>query len=135
MKKILLFMSAVAMLAAASCNKAEMEGPQTETPSVNVSGDATQFVAYTESATKTALNGLETVWLPGDEIDINEVSYITNKGGMPAFFTKIDENQEAPHAPFMAGYPRYDVYNNYADTDGTLCFNLSHNFTNSFSSS
>ena len=122
-------MSAAAMFAVVSCNKADIEGPKTESHSVEISGDAFEFVAYTESATKTALNGLETVWLPGDKIDINEVSYITNKGGMPAFFTKIDENQETPHAPYMAGYPCYDVYNNYEDTDGTLCFNLSHDFT------
>lgn len=121
-------MSAAAMLAVVSCNKAEIEGPKTESPSVEISGDAFEFVAYTESATKTALNGLETIWLPGDEIDINEVPYITNKGGMPAFFTKIDEDKEAPYAPYMAGYPCYDVYNNYADTDGTLCFNFSHDF-------
>ena len=105
MKKILLFMSAVAMLAAASCNKAEIEGPQTETPSVNVSGDATQFVAYTESATKTALNGLETVWVAGDEIGINGVNYITFENGSTVVFEKYDDTDLTLEAPYVATYP------------------------------
>lgn len=130
MKKTLLFMSAVAMFAASSCNKVEINEPQIETPSVNVSGDATQFVAYTESATKTALNGLETVWEADDVIDINEVQYITTEGGARAIFT-IDQNSyepddipEAPVAPYTAGYPSNLVYDNY--NAGTLSFNFSN---------
>lgn len=130
MKKTLLFMSAVAMFAASSCNKVEINEPQIETPSVNVSGDATQFVAYTESATKTALNGLETVWEADDMIDINEVQYITTEGGARAIFT-IDQNSyepdDIPVAPYTAGYPSNLVYDNY--NAGTLSFNFSNEHT------
>ena len=98
-------MSAVAMLAAASCNKTEIEGPQTETPSVNVSGDATEFVAYTESATKTALDGLNTVWVAGDEIGINGVNYITFENGSTVVFEKYDDTDLTLEAPYVATYP------------------------------
>ena len=105
MKKILLFMSALAMLAAASCNKVEINEPQTDIPSVNESVESLEFVAYTETETKTTLNGLATEWERGDEISINGVNYITYDQGNKAIFGKYSEEDANPVAPYYAAYP------------------------------
>ena len=129
MKKILLFMSALAMLAAASCNKVEINEPQTDTPSVNESVESLEFVAYTETETKTTLNGLATEWEAGDRIDVNGFSYTTNESGAKVIF-KLEEGYEgeAPEAPYTAGYPSSLVYDNYNDPDyaGSLNFDFSN---------
>jgi hypothetical protein len=105
MKKAILFMSAVAMLAAISCNKAEVNEPQTETPSVNDAVESLEFVAYTEVETKTTLNGLSTEWVAGDNISVNGVNYITNESGSKVIFTKDNEDDIDPTAPYIAKYP------------------------------
>ena len=104
MRKTLLLISAVfAILAAVSCNKEELNNvdvPQTSVESL-------EFIAYTDVATKTTLNGLDTEWESGDEIAINGVCYITEDEGSKAKFFKgpdADEN-ENPLAPFYAVYP------------------------------
>ena len=98
-------MSALAMLAAASCNKVEINEPQTDIPSVNESVESLEFVAYTETETKTTLNGLATEWERGDEISINGVNYITYDQGNKAIFGKYSEEDANPVAPYYAAYP------------------------------
>ena len=114
MKKILLFMSALAMLAAASCNKVDINEPQTETPSVNEAVESIDFVAYTEVETKTTLNGLATEWEKYDQIDVKGVGYITDEEGSKVTFLKSDEEDENPEAPYYAAYP-YALANYYDD--------------------
>lgn len=104
MRKTLLWISAVfAMLAAVSCNKEELNNvdvPQTSVESL-------EFIAYTDVATKTTLNGLDTEWESGDEIAINGVCYITEDEGSKAKFFKDPEADGNPFAPFYAVYPYY----------------------------
>ena len=96
-------MSAVAALAAASCNKVEMNEPQA--PSINENAAAVEFVAYTEAQTKTTLNGLATEWELGDEITINGIGYVTDGEGNKVIFNKCDEEDASPVAPYYAAYP------------------------------
>lgn len=103
-------MSAVAMLAAASCNKPELENID-KAPELG----AKEFVAYTEAPTKTQLNGLATEWEEGDVIDINGVSFVTNETGTKVIFKIEDDNSEFPEAPYLAGYP----YSNVMASEGT----------------
>lgn len=104
MRKTLLLISAVfAMLAAVSCNKEELNNvdvPQTSVESL-------EFIAYTDVATKTTLNGLDTEWESGDEIAINGVCYFTEDEGSKAKFFKDPDADENPFAPFYAVYPYY----------------------------
>lgn len=109
-------MSAVAMLAAASCNKPELENID-KAPELG----AKEFVAYTEAPTKTQLNGLATEWEEGDVIDINGVPFVTNETGTKAIFKIDDDNSEFPEAPYIAGYPYNFVY---GDANGNICFNF-----------
>ena len=124
MKKILLFMSAATMFAAISCNKVEVNSPQTQTPSVNHTHESIEFVAYTEVETKTTLNGYATEWEAGDEIDINEVVYIAQESGNKSVFTIVDPEAEVPEAPYHAGYPSTYVYDNNENIEGKLAFNF-----------
>lgn len=117
MKKAILFMSAVAMLSAISCNKAEVNEPQAETPSVNDAVESLEFVAYTEVETKTTLNGLATEWEAGDNISVNGVNYITNESGSKVIFTKDNEDDINPTAPYIAKYPWC-----MADESGDMAF-------------
>lgn len=102
MRKTLLLISAVfAMLAAVSCNKEEIN--KIDTPQTSV--ESLEFVAYTDVATKTTLNDLYTEWVEGDMIDINGVAYSTSESGQSVTFTKENEDDENPAAPYFAGYP------------------------------
>lgn len=123
MKKTILFMSAVAMLAAVSCNKAEIDNSSTEveTPSVN---NLVEFVAYTDVETKTSLNGLATEWEGGDMIDINGITFETSDVGSKATFTA----DEKPEVPYHAGYPCSLVYDNEEQVEGKLGFNFDNSF-------
>ena len=126
-------MSAVAMFAASSCNKVEINEPQIETPSVNEAVGSLEFVAYTEAETKTTLNGLATEWEAEDGIDVNGFSYTTYESGAKVIF-KLEEGYEGeiPEAPYTAGYPSSLVYNNYnsePDCAGTLNFDFSNEHT------
>ena len=122
MKKSILFMSAVAMLAAASCNKPELENID-KAPEVGTN----EFVAYAESPTKTQLNDLVTEWVANDKIDIKGVAYITDNGGARAIFSKCSEEDENPVAPYYAAYP-YSCVNYYDDSN---CYAI--NVLNEFS--
>lgn len=126
MKKILLFMSAATMFAAISCNKVEVNSPQTQTPSVNHTHESIEFVAYTEVETKTTLNDYATEWEEGDEIDINEVVYRAQESGNKSVFTIVDPEAEVPEAPYHAGYPSTCVYDNNENIEGKLAFNFSN---------
>ena len=126
MKKILLFMSAATMFAAISCNKVEVNSPQTQTPSVNDTHESIEFVAYTEVETKTTLNGYATEWEEGDEIDINEVVFRAQESGNKSVFTIVDPEAEVPEAPYHAGYPSTYVYDNNENIEGKLAFNFSN---------
>lgn len=121
-------MSAVAMFAASSCNKVEINEPQIETPSVNEAVGSLEFVAYTEAETKTTLNGLVTEWEVEDRIDVNEFSYTTYESGAKVIF-KLEEGYggDIPEAPYTAGYPSNLVYDNY--NSGTLNFDFSNEHT------
>ena len=121
-------MSAVAMFAASSCNKVEINEPQIETPSVNEAVGSLEFVAYTEAETKTTLNGLATEWEAEDGIDVNGFSYTTYESGAKVIF-KLEEGYEGeiPEAPYTAGYPSNLVYDNHSA--GTLSFNFSNEHT------
>lgn len=126
-------MSAVAMFAASSCNKVEINEPQIETPSVNEAVGSLEFVAYTEAETKTTLNGLATEWEAEDGIDVNGFSYTTYESGAKVIF-KLEEGYEGeiPEAPYTAGYPSrlvYDNYNSDPDCAGTLNFVFSNEHT------
>ena len=123
MKKILLFMSALAMLAAASCNKVEINEPQTDTPSVNESVGSLEFVAYTETETKTTLNGLATEWEKNDKIDVKGVGYITDEEGSKVTFLKSDDEDKNPEAPYYAAYP-YALANYYDDEGCCYAINM-----------
>ena len=102
MRKTLLLISAVfAMLAAVSCNKEEIN--KIDTPQTSV--EPLEFVAYTDVATKTTLNDLYTEWVEGDVIDINGVAYSTSESGQSVTFTKENEEDDNPEAPYFAGYP------------------------------
>ena len=122
MKKSILFMSAVAMLAAASCNKPELENID-KAPEVGKN----EFVAYVESPTKTQLNDLVTEWVANDKIDIKGVAYITDNGGARAIFSKCSEEDENPVPPYYAAYP-YSCVNYYDDSN---CYTI--NVLNEFS--
>ena len=102
MRKTLLLISAVfAMLAAVSCNKEELNNvdvPQTSVESL-------EFIAYTDVATKTTLNGYNTVWESDDNISINGVSFVTEDNGSMAKFHKEDDLEKNPSAPYYAVYP------------------------------
>lgn len=104
MRKTLLLISAVfAMLAAVSCNKEELNNvdvPQTSVESL-------EFIAYTDVATKTTLNGVKTEWESGDEIAINGVCYFTEDEGTMAKFIKDPSEEGNPGVPFYAVYPYY----------------------------
>ena len=102
MRKTLLLISAVfAMLAAVSCNKEELNNvdvPQTSVESL-------EFIAYTDVATKTTLDGVNTVWESSDNISINSISFVTEDGGTKAKFIKEDIGDDNPSAPYYAVYP------------------------------
>lgn len=123
MKKILLFMSAATMFAAISCNKVEINEPQTDTPSVNESVGSLEFVAYTETETKTTLNGLATEWEKNDKIDVKGVGYITDEEGSKVTFLKSDEEEINPEAPYYAAYP-YALANYYDDEGCRYAINM-----------
>ena len=129
MKKILLFMSAATMFAAISCNKVEVNSPQTQTPSVNHTHESIEFVAYTEVDTKTTLNGYATEWEEGDEIDINDVVYRAQESGNKSVFTIVAPEAEVPEAPYHAGYPSTYVYDNNENIEGKLAFIFSNEHT------
>lgn len=119
MKKTLLLMSAAVMFSFGSCNKAEIDAPKTdiETPSVNESTESIEFVAYTEGETKTTLNGLSTEWVADDEISVNNINYITKESGSKVVFTKYNEDDNDPAAPYIALYPWC-----MADESGDMAF-------------
>ena len=105
MRKTLLLISAVyAMLAAVSCNKEELNNvdvPQTSVESL-------EFIAYTDVATKTTLNGIYTEWESDDHISINGVNFVTEDNGSMAKFLKEDSgenSEENPSVPYYAVYP------------------------------
>lgn len=60
MKKYFMFLAAVAVIFATSCNKEEINAPI-----------PTEFISVElNPMTKTQLNGFETVWIAGDEVDV-----------------------------------------------------------------
>ena len=114
MKKTILYISAVAMVAAVSCNKAELDN---STDPQN-SSESLVFTAYANEETKTTLNDDETVsWSAGDEISINGVQYITDEGGKVASFRKFDNEAADPEGPYYAVYPKTASLNEQFDVN------------------
>ena len=120
MRKTLLLISAVfAMLAAVSCNKEEIN--KIDTPQTSV--ESLEFIAYTDVATKTTLNGLYTEWVEGDMIDINGCPYVATENGQSVTITKENEEYKNPEAPYFAGYPWNSILN---VGDGYACLASEH---------
>lgn len=114
MKKTILYISAVAMVAAVSCNKAELNN-STESQS---SSESLVFTAYADEETKTTLNDDKTVsWSAEDEISISGVQYITDEGGKIASFRKADNDVADPEGPYYAVYPWHASLNEQFDVN------------------
>lgn len=105
MKKILLMVTAVALMVFSACNKEE----------VNYGAGAPvgtiEFVAGFDVDTKTTLNAGKTEWKKGDEISINGVKFTAQNDGPTSTFLNAEEPAEDFGAPFTAIYP-YDSKGN-----------------------
>ena len=114
MKKTILYISAVAMIAAVSCNKVELNN---STDPQN-SSESLVFTAYADEETKTTLNDDKTVsWSAEDVISINGVQYITDEGGKVASFRKFDNEAADPEGPYYAVYPKTASLNEQFDVN------------------
>ena len=113
MKKTLLMVAAVTMMAFTACNKENIiGGNEVETPTEDSVVSPVSVVEFTASfgATKTALDkaGEKTLWVTSDEISINDQKFAIKElidGGAAAKFVNVNELPDDFAAPFTAKYP------------------------------
>lgn len=113
MKKTLLMVAAVAMMAFTACNKENIiGGNEVETPTEDSVVSPVSVVEFTASfgATKTTLDeaGEKTLWVASDKISINGEEFEIKElidGGAAAKFVNVKELPEDFAAPFTAKYP------------------------------
>ena len=101
MKKILFMFAAVA-IAAVSCTKEVMDHNDLNDQKNGPKSDI-EFTAGLEVATKTALDGTNTLWVAGDEISVNGAKFVTEDAGETATFYTTETFAAA--ASYSAVYP------------------------------
>ena len=114
MKKIHALLLAASVLFAASCQE-EIASPEAENPEVGTSTlEVITITATTQSETKTALDGLSTLWVEGDMISV----FDANKDGNNRCFPVVEITNENKTATFS--YEKGDFKMDHTQKDPTL---------------
>lgn len=114
MKKIHALLLAASVLFAASCQE-EIASPEAENPEVGTSTlEVITITATTQSETKTALEGLSTLWVEGDMISV----FDANKDGNNRCFPVVEITNENKTATFS--YEKGDFKMDHTQKDPTL---------------
>ena len=114
MKKIHALLLAASVLFAASCQE-EIASPEAENPEVGTSTlEVITITATTQSETKTALDGLSTLWVEGDMISV----FDANKDGNNRCFPVVGITNENKTATFS--YEKGDFKMDHTQKDPTL---------------
>ena len=114
MKKIHALLLAASVLFAASCQE-EIASPEAENPEVGTSTlEVITITATTQSETKTALDGLSTLWVKGDMISV----FDANKDGNNRCFPVVEITNENKTATFS--YEEGDFKMDHTQKDPTL---------------
>lgn len=114
MKKIQALLLAASVLFAASCQE-EIASPEAENPEVGTSTlEVITITGTTQSETKTALDGLSTLWVEGDMISV----FDANKDGNNRCFPVVEITNENKTATFS--YEKGDFKMDHTQKDPTL---------------